>query len=178
MQVLASDSSSHEAGRTPLCFPGGPEGHGEQNRRNSMWELLVLQSLPLYRPVHRPVPLGEANATTDTLAVKKAQLQIQRLHFLCFPSHTKHVPVPHRDILIHVYTCTCMCLQSYGGEFFPLSTKFLYLQVFLGPSVLQLLPKGHTFRFHFTKISIFPEGSKKLFQLETTSSGCCQADVI
>lgn len=31
----------------PCCFPGGPQGHGEQNCRNSMWKLLVLQSLPL-----------------------------------------------------------------------------------------------------------------------------------
>lgn len=58
-----------------------------------------------------------------------------------------------------------MCLHNYGGEYFPLSTKFPNLQGFLGPSVLQLLPKGHTFRFHFTKINIFqeyPEGSKTL----------------
>lgn len=74
-----------------------------------------------------------------------------------------------------------MCLHNYGGGFFPLSTKFLNLQAFLGHSVLQLLPKGHTFGFHFTKINVFqelPEGSKTLFQLETTLSGCCQADVI
>lgn len=63
---------------------------------------------------------------------------------------------------MYIYLCTFMCLHNYGGELFPLSIKFLNLQAFIGPSVLQLLPKGHTFGLHFTKINIlqeFPEGS-------------------
>lgn len=72
-----------------------------------------------------------------------------------------------------------MHLHNYGGKFFPLSTTFLNLQAFLGASVLQLLPKGPTFGFHFTKISIFqefPEGSKTqaVFILGRYKQSCSQ----
>lgn len=126
-----------------------------------------------------PVPLGEAKAMTDTLIVNRHNHKYNGCTSVLPLS--QHMAIPHGDTPVDVYLCTCMCLHNYGGELSPLSTKFLNLQAFLGPSVLQLFPKGHTFGFHFTKTNIFqqfPEGSKTLFRLDTTSSDGCQADVI
>lgn len=63
----------------------------------------------------------------------------------------------HGDIPVNVCTYTCIAVYSYGGGFFPLLISFLHLQAFLGRSVLQLLPKGHTFGFRLTKINRLQE---------------------
>lgn len=56
----------------------------------------------------------------------------------------------YMSVYIHMYVCTQL-----WWRFFPTSNQLPSLQVFLGCPVLQLLPKGHTFQFHITKINSF-----------------------